>query len=114
MQLLPKNSTKTFVFQETMPDQIQFNHEIILDLAWIEPRLHRPFLHIIDCGTHFSAARFVDGECAESVWNTFILIWVTVYVGFPNVLTHDFGSCFTSDFFKNGCIEFGIIPKAIP
>ncbi len=56
----------------------------------------------------------MDGECAESVWNTFISIWVTVYVGFPNVLTHDFGSCFISEFFKNNCIEFGIIPKEIP
>ena len=34
---------KPFVFQVTMSDKIQFNHEIIWDLAWIEPRSHRPF-----------------------------------------------------------------------
>ncbi len=76
---------KPFIFQVTMPDEILFNHEIILDLAWIEPRPHRPVLHIVDRGTRFSASKFVYGECAKSVWNTFVSLWVTAYVGFPNV-----------------------------
>ncbi len=105
---------KPSVFQVTMPDNIQFNHEIILDPAWIEPRPRHPVLRIVYRGTHFSAARFVDGECAESVWNIFVSIWVTVYVVFPNFITHDFGSCFTSNFFKNNSVQFGIIPKEIP
>ena len=44
-----------YTFQVTMPDGIQFNNEIILDLAWIEPRPHHPVLHAVDRGTHFSA-----------------------------------------------------------
>ncbi len=49
---------KPFAFQVTLPDSIAFNHEIYLDLIWIENRPHAPALHIVDCGTHFSAAQF--------------------------------------------------------
>ncbi len=63
-------ASKPFVFRVTIPDSIQFKHEIILGLAWIEPQPHHPVLHTVDCGTRFSAARFVDGEYAEPVWNT--------------------------------------------
>ena len=48
---------KPFVFQVTMPDNIVFNHEVYLDLAWIEPRPRKPILHVVDRGTHFSAAQ---------------------------------------------------------
>ncbi len=97
-----------------MPDNIQFNHEIILDLTWIEPRPHKPVLHIVDRGTHLSAAEFLVGESSEDIWNTFISCWVTVYVGFPDILSHDFGSAFSSGFFQKTCAEFGIITKEIP
>ncbi len=58
-------------------------------------------------GTHFSAATFVKSESAIAVRNSFVTCWVAVYVGFPNVLTHDQGKYFTSD-----CVTFGLIPKA--
>ena len=83
---------KPFVFQVTMPDDIQFNHEVILDLTWIEPRPHKPALHVVDRGTNFSSALFVDGKSAEDVWNAFISSKVSTYIGVPNILTHDFGS----------------------
>ena len=105
---------KPYVFQVTMPDNILFNHEIEMDLVWIEPRPHQPALHIVDRGTHFSAAKFLPGESAADIWNLFIERWVTVYVGFPNVIGHDQSSALTSDFFKKSCREFGIILKEIP
>ena len=54
-------------FQVTMPGDIQFNHELIRDITWIEPRPHRPLLHIFNRGTQFSATKFVSGESAEDV-----------------------------------------------
>ena len=45
-----------------MPDNIQFNHEIIIDLTWIEPRPHKPVLYIIDRRTHLSAAESLERE----------------------------------------------------
>ena len=109
-----KLSPKPYSFQVTMPVEIQFNHEIIIDFSWIEPRPHRPVLHIVYGGTHFSAAQFVKGESAVNVWNTLISCWVSVFVGFPNIVTNDYGSCFYSEFFQNSKREFGIIAKAIP
>ncbi len=105
---------KPFVYQVTMPDDIQFNHEIIVDLTWIEERPHRPALHIVNRGMHFSAAQFVSGEDSESVRNAFIACWVSIYIGFPNVLKHDYGSCFTSKFFQRTCSNFGMVCKEIP
>lgn len=52
---------KPFQFQVTIPDDVQFNHEVILDLTWIELRPHRPVLHVVDRGTRFSSAIFVTG-----------------------------------------------------
>ena len=86
---------KPFLFHVSLPENIQFNDEVILDLTWVEPRPHRASLHVVDRGSHFSAAKFLTVEGAEDVWNTFITIWVSVYVGFTNVLAHDFGSAFS-------------------
>ncbi len=92
--------SRLYTFQVTMRDNIQFNHKVIVDISWIEPRPHKPVLHIVHRGTHFSTAKFVSGESAEDAWNTLISCWVSVYAGFPNIMTHDFGICFTSDFFR--------------
>ena len=105
---------KPFVFQVTMPDNIVFNHEVCMDLCWLESRPQKPVLHVVDRGTHFSAARFVASESAESIWNTFLECWVSIYVGFPNVISHDHGSLFASEFFQGTCAKFGIITKQSP
>ena len=82
-----------------------------MDLIWIEPRPHRPVLHIVDRGTHFSAAVFLDREDAVSIWNSFGSCWVSIYVGFPIVVTHDYGIIIGGlllilwHYFK--CITFG-------
>ena len=112
-QSCQRMAPKPFFFQVPIPDDIQFNHEVILDLRWIEPRPHKLALHVVDRGTRFSSALFVDGESAEDVWNAFISWWASIYIGFPNIHTHDFGSCFTSEFFKKSGAEFGIITKEV-
>ena len=83
-------------------------------MSWIESRPHRTVLHIVDRGTHFSAAQIVKGESAENVWSALISCWVSVFVGFQNMVTHDYGSCFKSEFFRNSFRQFGIIAKEIP
>ncbi len=102
---------KPFVFRITMPADIVFNHEIFMDSMWIEKRPHAPILHIVDGGTHFSAATFVKSESAIDVWNAFVTCWVVVYDRFPNVLTHDQNRYLTSDFFSDSCVKFRIIPR---
>ncbi len=92
--------------------KIVFNHEIFLDLEYLEPRPYTPILYVVDRGTHFSAARFAPDESAERIWNTFLSCWVSVYFGFPNIVSHDQGSLFSCDFFSSTCVKFGIIQKS--
>ena len=49
---------KLYTFEVSLLGDKKFNHEVIIDLTWIEPRPHRLAVHIVDRGTHFSAARF--------------------------------------------------------
>ena len=71
---------KTFVYKVSMlTDELMFNHEIEVDLFWIEGNT---VLHIIDRGTRYSVARFVTSQSAENIWNMIIDSWVTIFTGF--------------------------------
>ena len=66
-------------------------------------------------GEHtFPAAQFLPGELSEDVWNALINCWVSTNIGFPNVLSHDQGSAFTSKFMQNAMGHVGVVAKAIP
>ena len=104
-------SPKPFVFQVSMPDDIVFNNEVVVDLMWLDGK---PVLHIVDRGTHYSAASFVTDESAETTWNTLVRCWVSLYTGFPCIIAHDKGSLFTSRFFRKACAQFGIVAKEVP
>ena len=53
-----------------------------------------PVLHIVDEGTHFSAARFLPEVSTKAIWKTFLQRWVTVYTGLPHKILVDQGSSF--------------------
>ena len=40
--------------------------------------------------------------------------WVTIFNGFPNIISHGRGPQFCSENFKDACDEFGIIAKEVP
>ena len=72
-----------------MPHNIQFNHEVIMDLTLIEPRLQRPALHIVDRGTHFSAAVVLEGKMQNLYGMHFSVVEYQFTSVSPNVvLTH--------------------------
>lgn len=101
-------------FRVRAADKVVFNHRIILDLTWLparnppHPRQNRPALHIVDAGTHFNAASFLSGESTIDIWNTFVRIWATMYIGMPSSMLVDQGSAFLSDEWKFGCEVNGI------
>ena len=53
---------------------------------------------MVDSATHFSAAQFVEPPTTESVWETILTLWETVYTGLPNILVFDDGSKFRDTF----------------
>ena len=85
---------KPITFQITMPDGSIFNHQLALDLMWIQSS---PLLHVVDTHTPFSAAQFLQGGDVESVWFAFLTCWASIYVGFPDSFLVDQGSVFTSE-----------------
>ena len=92
-------------FTAFIPDGIVFNRTVILDLMWIHSN---PVLHVIDKDTHYSAARFLEGKSTEQVWQTFLLCWVSTYVGYPDILKADAGSVFTSRKWNKLTAEVGV------
>ena len=88
---------KPFSFQVSMPKGIVFNHELALDLMYLE-RL--PVLHVVDTQTHFSSATFLYGESVEAVWYAFLECWVTLYPGYPDKMRTDQGTQFKSPRWK--------------
>ena len=65
-------------------------------------------LHVVDEDTTFSAAAFLGKETADATWNTFMNIWVCVYIGFPDAMATDQGPQFKSKRWKALLLLAGI------
>jgi hypothetical protein len=98
-------ASKPISFQVRDVDDIVFNQEIRLDLMYIDGR---PVLHVVDTGTTFGAATFLDEQSFGSVWNALLRCWSTMYVGFPMSMLTDQGSVFLSRDWKASCAALGI------
>ena len=55
-------------------------------------------LHMVDDATYFSAAQFIKPLTNESVWETIITLWDSVYIESPNTLVFDNFSQFRDTF----------------
>ena len=63
-------SVKPFRFRAAFPpEHVIFNHEIALDLMWLEGQ---PVLHIVDTHTHFQNAIVIKSKSTRDVWDAFI------------------------------------------
>ena len=92
-------------FKVSFPQDIMFNRELALDLMWIRVK---PLLHVVDLGTHFSSAEFVNGRSVEAVWLAFLLCWADVYTGWPDSMRGDQDSVFTSEKWGKYLENYGI------
>ena len=102
-------SPRPISFRVRTPDHVLFNHYITLDLVWLPARnppsgrTNKPCLHIVDMGTRFNAATFIQAENTSAIWNAFIRSWCCLYIGFPNHMLVDQGAVFLSDEWKAAC-----------
>ena len=82
------------LFRVSMPTyKITFNYEIEVDLVWLDGD---PVLHIIDRQTRYSVAKFMAAETAEYTWELIMEYWITVFTGYPFIISHDQGPQFTA------------------
>ena len=72
-------------------DHVRFNERILLDIMYINGSA---ILHIVDEGTHFSAARFLADVSTKTIWKTILECWACIYTGLPNRMLVDQGSAF--------------------
>ncbi len=102
-------SPKSVSFKIRAPDKVLFNHRIVMDLMWLPTRQAntkrstRPLLHIIDLGTRFNAAIFLENESASHVRNGFLRAWASLYTGLPASILVDQGSVFMSEEWNYAC-----------
>ena len=117
---------KQLIFRIKDTEAIRFNHEILLDVKYLNPRQSgttrprtrsssrtsqnlgdqsraAPVLHIVDVGTKFQAAEFLGKMDTTSIWNTFVKLWATTYTGFPESMLTDQGSVFVSKEWSYNC-----------
>ena len=98
-------------YMATIPEDVTFNREVVTDIMAIAGK---SVLHAVCTGTRFSAASFLSDHSAETVWSTFLCMWVHPYVGAPHILRVDQGSQFISELFYRNCSSLGILVKYIP
>lgn len=93
-------------FRVSLPHtEVVFNRIVSLDLMKLN---NRSVLHAVDRDTKFSAACFLNGETTLHVWQAFLRIWVTTYVGYPDTLALDQGPQFSSEEWKSLAHDAGI------
>jgi hypothetical protein len=98
-------------FKFTIKDDCHFNYEIVIDIVQLKGRRA---LHVIDVATSFQAATFVRSMSARDTWNALCRCWIYVYQGPPDVVSHDPGTNFASEEFRNNAKILGISCKEMP
>ena len=89
----------------------QFNHTIYVDVMYIDSN---PLLHVVDEGTRFQAARWLQNMTAQHAWDVLRLCWIDVYIGPPEVITHDAGTNFAAQEFQQYATSMAITTKEVP
>lgn len=59
-----------------------------------------PILHVVDESTRYQAARLLPRITAESVWRAMRFFWIDVYLGPPDIVTHDAGKQLVASVFQ--------------
>jgi transposase InsO family protein len=95
-----KRAPRPMNFRIRIPDDVVFNRRVLADIMYIHGK---PVLHVIDAGTAFQSARFLEKVDVTSVWNGFMECWSRLFIGDPEELVTDQGSVFISKTFEELC-----------
>ena len=83
-------------------EHVQFNERLLIDIMYL---VGKPVIHIVDEGTRFSAARFLDNVSTVSLWSAILEFCATVYTGLPRKILVDQGSQFGDLFISLGALS---------
>lgn len=80
-----------------LDDVVSFNDTIYCDILTIEKL---PVLHVGDEAKRFQAAHRLENMKTEELWNKLKMCWINVYLGPPDIITHDAASNFVARAFQ--------------
>jgi hypothetical protein len=98
-------------FKFSIKDETHFNYDIIIDVVHLG---ERNALHVIDSDTSFQAAVFLKSLSAKEAWDALCRCWINVYQGPPDFVTHDPGTNFASEEFRNRARIVGVTCREMP
>jgi hypothetical protein len=91
--------------RSSVPEDTVFNHHLVMDIFYLGGD---PCLHIICKGTRYNATSFLTSKHEENVRQTFLHIWILVYLGCPCILTVDQGAEVCASVFRSHCKSMAI------
>jgi hypothetical protein len=74
----------------------------------------KPVLHVIDTATSFQAAVFLKSISARDTWDALCRCWIYTYQGPPDNISHDPGTNFASEEFRNNARIIGVSCEEMP
>ncbi|KAI9034746.1 Ribonuclease H-like domain, partial [Aspergillus affinis] len=98
-------------FRFNLKDEAHFNFNIIVDIMYID---NMPLLYVIDEVTRFQSGRWLKDISAKYTWNILRMCWIDIYLGLPDLITHDAGKNFVSKEFKTYTRTINISTRSIP
>lgn len=99
-------------YRAVLPEQCIFNFDVAIDVMFIRGQA---ILHAVCRQTHFSRAAPLQKQDSYTLWQTFMSIWVTPYLGVPYNLWVDQAKSFLSVQFKTLASTLGctLVPIAV-
>ena len=98
-------------FKSIFKEDVNFNYSILVDIIYIDDN---PILHVVDKATRFQAATWLNNMSAKHTWDTLRLCWIDVYIGPPDLITHDAGTNFVSKEFRKYAKSMAITTRSVP
>lgn len=106
-----KYAQKQGRFKFSLSDDKDFNHTVFVDIFYLDGKA---VLRVVDQATRYQAVRWLSTITADSVWRALRMCWIDVYVGPPDIVTHDAGKQFMSKVFQSNTSMMHISTKAVP
>lgn len=98
-------------FKFSLREDKFFNQIVFVDIFYI---IKKPVLHVVEEATRYQAAWWLPNVTAESVWRSLRLCWIDIYIGTPDIITHDAGKQFITQVFQKNAELLHIETKCVP
>lgn len=84
----------THSFSVRTPDDVKFSQKLLIDTMYFN---NRPMSHVINRGTRFSSAKYLQKAHPKTLRNTLMQAWSFLYVWHPESILTDRGSAMRNE-----------------